>query len=101
MPEEIPPLPDLEIDEMSKRLTNQEAVNQALKIIYERRPDLFVKLGEREKTETDPDNQTLKEFENFIREEVRKEIDVPNLNVMTSVFWEARRRARIMYGLAI
>jgi hypothetical protein len=98
MNDHIPPLPELAIDGMSRRLTDQETVDRALKTMYEHRPDLLKRMAERDKIgESGPYDEFSQEFRRFVREE----LNVRGLNVTTSIFREARRRARLMYGLPI
>jgi hypothetical protein len=97
MTEAIPPLPDLEIDGMSKKRCNQETIDQALLIIYERRPDLYAKMGRREKMQSDPNKEIANEVLSFVRDELH----IVDSLVQPQVFWEMRRRARLMYGLPI
>ena len=97
----LPPLPELEAGWISQQALSQEMIDKAIRLIYERRPDLFAKLMERERTESDPDNRIADEISDYIRTEVRKDLELTNLNASTAIFWESRRRARLMAGLEI
>ncbi len=98
----IPPLPELAMSDYRAKQCPQEIVDKSLSIIYERRPDLFLKMMEREKTESDPENATREAVFAYIREVVKAEANMPpGLNAMFTVFWEMRRRARLMAGLYI
>ena len=98
MPENIPPLPELEIDGMSLKLTDQRIVDHALRTIYEKRPDLFERMAKREgSSEGGPNDAFVQDFFKFVREELK----IVDSLVQPRIFWEARRRARVMYGMPI
>jgi hypothetical protein len=80
MNESIPPLPHIEI---SAYTIDQQNMDRAMRIIYERRPDFFLKSAERDKKWERDKAQDLDarfcdgfndELYKFIREEVSKEI---------------------------
>ena|SRR5690348_7142311 len=97
MTEAIPPLPELAISELSRRFIDQEAVDLALKTMYERRPDLFRRMAERDKSGVgDRRDEFRQDFDRFLREELNVRGD---LRVQTSIFLEVRRRVRLMYGI--
>jgi hypothetical protein len=105
MNELIPPLPDLEISGFAKKFIDHQDMDRAMRIIYERRPEFFLKSVERDKKrEQDGDDEAFihdgfhEELQKFIREEVRKEVKVPNLFAMTVIISHARAIARLMYG---
>jgi hypothetical protein len=91
-----PPLPELEISEWTKRYIDQQTVDQTLKGIHQRHPALFKKIAERENTDTTPDDEVTREFFRVVREEFNIRGD---LRIQTGLFWEARRRTWLMYGL--
>jgi len=98
MSDPIPPLPELAINALTKSVTDQETVDCALRTIYERRPELFKEIAERDKAaETGGDlrDEALYEFSRFVEEEFK----TANSKVPPRLFWEARRRARLMYGM--
>lgn len=96
--EKIPPLPELEIDGMTRRYYDQPTVDKIIKEIYERRPDIFVRMAERDRTGIgSPDDEFMRDFNKFIWHElkIQSSVHVPQ------IFWEIRRRARLMYGMSI
>ncbi|HTS42585.1 MAG TPA: hypothetical protein VMH84_18820 [Xanthobacteraceae bacterium] len=98
MNDTIPPLPELAIDLMTGRTTDQKTIDSILRAIYDRRPDLFRGMAERDKTGVGgPYDEFIQEFRRFIREE----LDIRTLPMQTAIFWEVRRRARLMYGMPI
>jgi hypothetical protein len=69
-------------------------VDRAMLIIYEKRPDFFLKSAERdekwERGEVNDEKERyhdgfLEELRRFIREEVSKEVKAPTLPVMTLI----------------
>lgn len=97
--EKIPPLPELEIDGMTRKYFDQQTVDKILQEIYERRPDLFVRMAERDRTGIgSPEDEFVKDFDKFVWHEL--EIQQSGMHV-TQIFWEVRRRARLMYGMPI
>ncbi|HTS42586.1 MAG TPA: hypothetical protein VMH84_18825 [Xanthobacteraceae bacterium] len=98
MNDTIPPLPELAISGMTCMTTDQTTIDSILRAIYDRRPDLFKRMAERDKTGVGgPYDEFSQEFDRFIREE----LDIRTLKMQTAVFWETRRRARLMYGMQI
>jgi hypothetical protein len=91
-----PPLPELETSELTKRYIDQPTVDQILKGIHQLHPALFKKIAERENTDTAPDDDVTREFFRILREEFNVRGD---LRIQTSLFWEARRRSWLMYGV--
>ena len=114
MGELIPPLPALKISPNTKRYIDQGTIDQAMLIIYERRPDFFRRSAQRDKKwkresergET-PDakawghDEFCQEFERFIGEDLAKEMNLPTLIKRTRVYLHAQSLARVMYGLAM
>jgi hypothetical protein len=112
--EKIPPLPKLLVSKFSKQYIDQETLDRAMQIIYERRPDFFRRSYERDKSwEADPtqdeeawvhDEFTM-DLHNFIRGVVLKEIGVTNpmkLNTIQScVYGHVQSTARKMYGMPL
>ncbi len=114
MTDAIPPLPDLEITEGTKQKGfTQETIDLILRIFYERKPDFFTRVAQREddfpgKTGRDPNagpnDALVQEFQKYMSEDVAKEvknIDFAQSKFWTRVFWEMRRRARLMYGMRV
>ncbi len=104
--ENIPPLPELEIDGFTQmRGITQEMADHVLQIMYERKPDFFPRTAQREDSKVGgPYDAFVQEFEKFMSEELAREIkdiDLTNSKVWTQLFWEMRRRARLMYGMHI
>jgi hypothetical protein len=114
MNESIPPLPVLEISALARKnvgqqnsvFIDQQNMDHAMRIIYERRPDFFLisaerdKKWERDKTQDDPwfHDGFNEELQKFIREEISKEVKVPTLIAVTQIIGHARAVARLMYG---
>jgi len=96
--EALPPLPELEIDGMTRKHLDQETVDRALRAIYERRPDFLVKMAKREGTRTEPNDAFNREFRRFVHEDLKIS---GSLSRTSRIIWEARRRARLMYGMPI
>ena len=97
-PEACPPLPDLEISDFTKKVIDQQSVDRALSIVYERSPHLFARFAEREREFLGVEDYA-EEFKRILREAVRKEVNIPTVTAMGSLMGEARRRSRLMYGL--
>ena len=95
MSNEIPPLPELEISEYSGQYVSQEVVDHALRQLYDRQPELFKKIADREGPKMDPYDAVVSEFRRFLREE----LNLRDPMAQTSTFSEARRRSRIMFGI--
>ena len=95
MNETIPPLPDLA--GRGSHLCDQDTIDRVLGIMYEQRPDLFKKIADREWSGLDSNDKARLEFYNFVRDEA----GVSNSVVATTLFMEARRSARIMYGVPL
>ena len=95
MSNEIPPLPELEIDQSSKRYISQEAVDHALTQLYDRQPELFKKIAERENTNMDPYDAVVTEFTRFLRDE----LNIREPMAHGYIFWEARRRSWLMFRI--
>jgi len=90
------PLPTLEIDRTTKPVVDQSTVDQVLSEIYEQNPDLFRRLAEREISRVgSTDDEVVRDFWG----QFRKILTRPSLAVQGSLFWEARRRARLMSGI--
>lgn len=96
MNDPIPPLPELEISRVTKRYANQQTVDDVLKSIHERHPELFRQIADRENTDTAPRDEVTREFARILRDEFNMRDD---LRIQTSIFWEARRRTWLMFGL--
>lgn len=97
--EKIPPLPELKIHGMTSKYFTQQEIDKILKEIYERRPDLFVRMAERDRTGIgDPNDEFVKDFDKFVWHEMK--IQQSGMHV-TQIFWEVRLRARLMYGMPI
>jgi chaperonin cofactor prefoldin len=43
----------------------------------------------------------VKEFQEYMREKLGNQVDLTKTSVMTGIFWEVRRRARLMHGMSI
>ncbi len=98
MNDPIPPLPELAIDGRSYRLTDQQTVDRALRTLYERHPDFFKRIAEREgNPNAQPNDEIMRDFRRFVREELK----IIDSIVSPRIFWEARRRSRLMYGMPI
>ena len=91
----MPPLPELEISEYSGQYVSQEEVDHALRHLYDRQPEFFKKIADREGPNMDPYDIVVSEFRRFVREELN--IRAPMAQACT--FSEARRRSRIMFGI--
>lgn len=98
MDEVIPPLAELEIFDFTKKFIDQQSVDKALRIIYQRRPDLFVKFADRERRNLGV-TDILPDFYKVIRDEVSKEVDIPS-QAVDCLISETLARVRKMYGLA-
>jgi hypothetical protein len=108
MSESIPPLPCIEVSDYTQRqYIDQQRLDRAMCIIYEQRPDFFLKSVERDrKYERDKTTDEKARFHDgffdelskFIREEVRKEIKIPGLAVTGIIVAHVRAVARKMYG---
>lgn len=96
MTDTIPPLPQLDIDSLSKRMSDQQTVDQALQKLYERRPDFFTRLAERDKKQ-----KNVRDIANEFRKFLREELNIVDSLVQPTVFSEARRRARLMYDVKL
>jgi len=98
MTDQIPPLPKLEIDGRTKQFTDQETMDRMLQLMYERRPDLFKRMAAREgNPAAGPNDEFTDDFYRFVREELK----ITSSLMQPRIFWEARRRARLMYGMSI
>jgi hypothetical protein len=108
MSESIPPLPRIEVGDYTQRqYIDQQSLDRAMCIIYERRPDFFLKSVERDR-KYERDNTAdakaryhdgfVEELRKFIREEISKEVKIPSLSVMGIIIAHARAIARKMYG---
>ncbi len=113
--EKTPPLPKIAISGIYKKYVTQETLDRALQIIYERRSDFFKRSYERDKTwEAQPDHTVEEEEEwihdefsteldNYIRNEVLKEVGITDLGMLTTtqgcVFVYLQSIARTMYGM--
>jgi hypothetical protein len=108
MNESIPPLPRVEVSDYTQRqYIDQQSLDRAMCIIYERRPDFFLKAFERDrKYERDKTADAkaryhdgfVEELMKFIREEVRKEVKISGLSVMGIIVAHTTAVARKMYG---
>jgi hypothetical protein len=108
MNESIPPLPHIEVSDYTQRhYIDQQSLDRAMCIIYERRPDFFLKsVGRDRKYERDKTTDAKARFHDgffdelskFIREEVSKEVKIPGLSVMGIIVAHAKAVARKMYG---
>ena len=97
--EKIPPLPELAIDGMPGSDLKQEDIDKILQEIYERRPDLFVRMAERDRTGIgSSEDEFVKDFDKFVSHDLK--IQHPNMRVH-HIYWEVRRRARLMYRMPI
>jgi hypothetical protein len=101
MNESTPTLPVLEISALARKNIGQQNIffidrqniDHAMRIIYARRPDFFLKSAEhdkkweRDKTQNDPwiHDGFNEELQRFIREEISKEVKVPTLIAMTQI----------------
>jgi hypothetical protein len=101
----IPPLPSLPIHGLTPRYWDQEAVDRILRDIYRRRPELFVELARLDGANTgrEPlaEYQSMRDISGEFMRMGRDEFGVTTLSSHNQLFWEARRRARVMYGLHI
>jgi hypothetical protein len=108
MSESIPPLPCIEVSDYTQRqYIDQQSLDRAMCIIYEQRPDFFLKAFERDRKYERDKTQDAKaryhdgfveELRKFIREEISKEVKIPDLGVMGIIVAHARAVARKMYG---
>jgi hypothetical protein len=108
MTDSIPPLPHLEISAYTqKHYIDQQSLDRAMRIIYERRPVFFLKAAERDKkwdrgevkdAKARYHDGFIEELMKFIREEVKKEVNIPTLPVMAIIIAHARAVAQLMYG---
>lgn len=91
-------LPSLEIDPITKMYLTQETADHILLSIFERRPDLFERLADREVSGKGSLNDAvvLEFFDAF-----RSALPTDRLPLYSSLFLEARRRVRIMRGLEL
>jgi hypothetical protein len=109
--EKIPPLPKLPVAEFDKKYIDQEKLDRAMQIIYERRPNFFKRSFERDKSwEANPTqdeeawihDEFSTELHNYIRHEVLKEIGVTDPMMLTTIqgciFLHVRRISHAMYG---
>ncbi|MGB9151485.1 MAG: hypothetical protein WCD70_00160 [Alphaproteobacteria bacterium] len=106
MNDTIPPLPELEIGGVTKKHgLNQAIIDRILRFVYEGRPDFYMRMAKLEGSGNKKEgDEFVKEFDKYLLDEVEKEmkeIDVTSTSVSASIFWEARRRARLMYGMTI
>ena len=110
--EKIPPLPKLEISDISKDYIDQETMDQAMQYIYTHRPDFFKRSYERDISwEADPTqdeeawvhDEFSKDLHNFIRHVAAKTIGIPDDINLTSIqgriFAHLQKTARTMYGM--
>ena len=95
--EHVPPLPALTITDGTRQTCTQQAIDDWLGKIYAQRPDLFAKIARREGPNPGPEDTYKSEFLSF----VRRELKVLDSVTQTRILFEARRRARSMYGLPI
>jgi hypothetical protein len=102
-----PPLQERNISKYSEKFTDQETLDRAMRIIYERRPDFFKRSVERDKKwEADPTqdeeawvhDEFVMDFHTFL-ENVAEEAGLPDLNARSSVLSHAREVAKLMYGV--
>lgn len=97
MTDPLPPLPDLPISGLTPQRLDQETVDRLLTINYERRPDLFTRMAERDRTQIGhPSDEFCQDFFRFVQED----LGVHDMR-MIDLFWEVRRRARLMHGMPI
>lgn len=101
MTENYPPLVDLEINDFSKKFVTQEIVDTALRIVYERRPDLFARFAECERQDLGVEPYG-NDFFNIVSQEVIRPMKSSNpAMVAACAMSEARRRSRLMYGMEL
>ena len=105
MNEPVPPLPNLKISLATAVTTSQATVDRVLQELYDRRPEFFAAIAHREKAKEGTQEENQIELRRLIREELKpllcNEPNFGTLTLSTAIFWEARRRARLMYGMAI
>ena len=98
MTETLPPLPDLEIAGAICDDLNQTLIDKAVCITYEQRPDLFLRIAEKENADAPPGPELMNDFFMFVNSEISKEIHIPNTFAVLDIFRETRRRVRLMHG---
>jgi len=88
-----PPLQERNISKYSEKFTDQETLDRAMRIIYERRPDFF-----KRSVEAWVHDEFVMDFHTFL-ENVAEEAGLPDLNARSSVLSHAREVAKLMYGV--
>lgn len=100
----LPPLPQMEINELTAVEISQERVDQSLKMLWDQRPDLVIALAE---GELNPELRKTQEFEKkrndvgrFLRKVAAPQVggyETPSAS--DQVMWELRIRIRRMLSL--
>ncbi|QQR69458.1 MAG: hypothetical protein IPI58_01920 [Alphaproteobacteria bacterium] len=102
---QLPPLPELEA--FHPKRCPQELVDKVMKTIYDERPDLFLRIAEWERKgekETDLEVLNNEYYSSVPRDSyyyIGSHLNIDGSVLTTDLFWEARLRARLMFGMSI
>jgi hypothetical protein len=104
MPQKSKVLPELEISQFTARCTDQRTVDTALRIIYEKKPDIFYRISEKDRKRLHL-GEDGNDFYRLIRDEVWNHIQKPEpgnvAEISAAILLEAKRRARLMYSIVL
>jgi len=100
----LPPMPKIEIDELTAKEISQDKVDKSLHILWDEKPDLVIGMAEGEYRpeirQSDEYQDRLDAVERYLRKEVAPQVGgFENPSVSDQVMWELRVRVRRALGL--